>query len=456
MFRDVAKLCKHFLYVQSTGSIAISRRRFPTLCNEPEATLLLSIMYQFNGSNMPTPQKAVYTKVEDTWDIILGRLVYYCLEEDKKFKQYYLSLPYEWQVIIHAILSKRILNTVGENVFLSNIEDLYNKDTIIARVTLPSLVDSAFTHQYIRKGSAKAITFPLTAYKVPKNVIYKNLRFFVNYGTKIITNAKSLTSKKEILNRFGHGRYGLIFVESKRKGYKYRTNVTPVFKGDVKDIVSIYKGEKTDMSKIYVFNNIVKYKECDSNENLTDLFTNNPKVNFLFVNNFGIHNITVQEDFVTLPCVDYLLDKDFTPKGVVAIYKEGTHLNIYFNVGRTDLIHGIEGRYIKCKIKTIFGVVISTSFNSVVPKWHTKYNCCKCCGEVTSKHKSHGICSSCDYKFRRNIITGNIAGIKSEGIDFDYIINIYEPTFSQFLVSRKDGFINYKCIYGQGILTLGE
>ena len=451
MFSDIDKIKDAILYVQST-TVSAKRVRLASLCELPEATLLLSIMYRLSGQAIPAPYRGIETDNEDTWDIILGNLVYYCMEGDKDFKRYYTSLPFSWQVVVHAVLSKRILTSVGDSFFLESIHDLYSTDKIVSMVTLPTVVSSDFSTQFIRKGYAIGTKYPLKVLKVPKNIGTKHIKYFVNYGKKIITNARSKTSRKQLVEFSGHGRVGIIFTEHKVRGYKYKTTISPLFVGTIEDILSLYKGTPYTTNNIALGPLVKENVTLGSDSELGAFLKDNQNGNFLYMSSSGVHNISAEEEYLSLPCLDYILDDDYNPIGVVVEY-EGVEYKLRFNVGSTDLVDGISGRYIRCKVKSIKGTIISMNYNSVVGKWSKLHDSCVCCGQIRTKHYRNGVCSSCVYRFMQNLQVGNLKAYTYNGEAFTLPLK-HNDTMYQ--VVAEDGVVSYMHVGGQGILNLEE
>lgn len=449
MFSNITQLRKDLLYVQGASSIAIARQRMPLL-NSIEMNIILSLMYRYKGITPPSPRRETTKTNTDSWDVIFGMLIHHCEDGTSKFKQYYLTLSYDWQVVLHAILSKRILRTVGDTTFLDSIETLHSKEALMGMITLPSVLPYSYETQFIRKGTNK-VSFPISAYKVGKQVNISKLKFLVNYGTKTITNTRKTSSKKEILSNDGVGRVGVIFTEHRVKGYKHRTTVCPLLKGQIDSILSLYKGKYYDNKNITILPSMKYEGTFNSKEELGKFIKTNYKKNFLFLSKEGLCNITTTDTYVELPCIDYILDDEYNAIGVKVKYNDEVY-DVYFNIVDSQLNEGILGRFIRCNVRAIEGVIVEVKFNSVVNKWHKLYDSCLCCGTINTKHAKNGICSRCIRKFIKDIQTGYISYRAVDTEDISLLLNV---DGSNYQINVVDKCLEYKLIKGQGVLNLG-
>lgn len=450
MFSDILGVTRGLKSIVSNTNIAVSRSRCKVFIDKypNEATLLFSLLIRVEGFAPPTPNKSVHTENIDTWEVIFGNLLF-CIyrKETSRFFMYYKSLPYNWQVIVYFTFAKNILASIGTPKYMySVLPDIYTEDTIVSMVELPEAIGDMFVTQNVKREHVTTITYPIKIYKGSKNFKITSIKFFLNYGTKVVSNVYQKTTKDLILSKIGRGRLGALVVEHRKQGFKYKKEVQIVAYGTPEDILGMYQGKLFDLSKITI-GDVRFIKEIYNDTEMKEfLISTRVTDDYFVISKGGISSTILHSEFITCKCIDYITNVDYTPIGVICSYLGETY-NVYFNVGNTQLIDGLSGRYMKLQVYKFGDSIIKVNFNSVVNIWSNFSEVCKICGSTSRVHVADGICRYCMNKFNNRVHTGGVESYLTDVEPFKVYIENYE-------VIGDGTKVSFNLVEGQGVLPL--
>jgi hypothetical protein len=450
MFSDVVGITSAMKSIIASSNLGVSRakaRKFIAMYPN-EATLLFSLLLRIEGFAPPAPLRAVVTTNTDSWEAILGTLIFYTYKKEaNKFKYYYSTLPYNWQVIIFLTFSKNILASISNyRLLYEYLPDVYTEEKIVSLVIMPEIVGDHFQLQNVNREHCD-ISYPFKVYRGAKNFTISRLKYYINYGTRVVSNINQKSVKDAIISKMGQGRYGAIVVPHRIPGYKYKRAVQIVMYGEPEDILALYQGRKYTLGNVTVHKDVKEIATISSDEDmLSFLTTNRIGQHYFIIGDEGISNISLKSEFVHARCIDYITDEEYTPLGVICDYK-GVVYRVLFNVLGSDILEGIVGRYIRLQMDMYQGVVIRVSFNSVVKVWSIYGEYCKMCGRSSRVHSTNGVCVSCVTKLRARLATGSIS-------EFDYNGEPFTVVVANYQIVGGNKKVNYTLLEGQGVLPL--
>lgn len=450
MFSDILEVTRGLKSIVANTNIAVSRSRCKIFIEKypKETTFLFSLLVRVEGFAPPTPNKSVHTENTDTWEVIFGTLLFYVYrKETSRFFMYYKSLPYTWQVIVYFTFAKNILASIGTHKYLySVLPDVYTEDTLISMIELPEAMGDMFVTQNIKREAVTTITYPVNVYRGSKNFKISNIKFFLNYGTKIVSNVHQKTTKDLILSKIGRGRLGALIVEHRKQGFKYKKEVQVVAYGSPEDILSMYQGKTFDLANVTI-GDVRLMKEVNNDKEMKLFLTDNKITDDYFViSKEGISSTMLHSEFAIAKCIDFITDTNYNPIGVICSYLEET-VKVYFNVGNTQLIDGLSGRYVKLQVYKFGAHVMRVNFNSVVNVWSSFSESCKICGTTHKTHSSNGVCRSCVSTLRHRVYTGGVEVYSLAVEPFKVYLENYE-------VIGDGTKVSFNLVEGQGVLPL--
>lgn len=445
MFSKPEQLGRALIKIDTYPSIAVKRNKLIEVVDlfPQETSFIFSVSYRFSGCVVPSPVKTQTPKITENWEVIMGNILYFLHRQDNTaINKYYLSLPYQWQVIVYYCINKTIRNSIGATKYLETIKELYTQEDLIAMVVLPETISDAFEVQQIKRNSVETITAPIEILQGLKRQNMSHIYYMLNYGTKIVSNNKYNSSRASILSNIGAGRYGVLFTESKQQGYKYKRVQDIIAIGTVEDIINAYKGISTanidvKLKSLGIFNSIE-----DIAKQIKDLRSTQ---HLLLKSGTGLHTIKLIDEIRTVKVVDYITSEDFKPIGVKIEINENTY-PIYFNVSNTSLSNGIKNKYVRVIVKTFYNDIVKVIFHSVVKDTDMKQ--CALCSKYVSRISSSGLCLGCTMLLRKKLSTGEIMEYDYSG--FSFISDIWNYT-----VVGDGKTVSFNCNTGQMILPLG-
>jgi len=444
MFSKPEALSRALVKLDTLPSVAIKRTRLPGLISEyiKECEFLFSISYRFGGTFVPSPIKSSSLASTDTWDVIFGTVLYYIHRDDMtSLTKYYKSLPYTWQLLVYYGVNKSIITSIGIPRFLDMLPELYSEDTLISMVLLPETLNDNFSIQNIKRTKSKELMFPVTLYSGYKYQNMNKLYYLLNYGTKVVSNNYSQSTRGEVLSSLGNGRYGVLFTTSKVHGYKSRYKPTIVAVGSIEDTLSAFKGSTVNSLKLYP-----RYvgEFSTPKELAKHLLSTNNTNNMLLLSKGIISTISFKDEVKIVKVIDYITDEEYSPIGVVCEYNN-EFIKVYFSVKSTPLVNGITRKYIRVSLKLYEEEVVKVMFHSVVKDSSVKE--CALCTKNAIKLSKNNLCFGCVLRLRRNLDIGDIGKASYKGTEFQMYVRNY-------LVSGDGSETKYELIKGQGVLQL--
>lgn len=445
MFEKPEQLGRALIKIDTYPSIAVKRNKFSFIVQEfpLETSFIFSTSYRFSGCVVPSPVKSTAPKTTEGWEVILGNVLFYLHRKDNySLNKYYLTLPYTWQVIVYYCVNKTIRTSIGASKYLESLKELYTEEALIALVVLPETISEAFEVQHIKKNKTETITAPIELLCGLKRQNMNRIFYLLNYGNKVISNNTSSASRANVVNTIGAGRYGVLFTENRKGGYKYKKIQDIIAIGSVEDILNAYKGNTTEnlnikLKSLGVFNSIQEVaEEIKGLKNTQHL---------LMKTKSGFHTVRLLNEVKTAKVLDYITLKNFKPIGVKIELDEEVH-NVYFNVQGTSLVNGIRNKYIRVSVKSFNNKVVRAVFNSVVKDGEVKQ--CVCCGNYSNRTSKVGLCLQCSINFRRRLSTGEVLPFTYSGSEF--LLDVWN-----YSIVGDGKQVSFNCNSGQMILPLG-
>lgn len=413
----------------------------------PEETRLLVSMALNIYEPLGVRTKHNHLKSSENYQDILGNIWYYYSMDDyssivKATQQHSI----QWQNIIRAVLSKQIITAVGEDFVLTLLGNYYSRAELLHYISLPEILeDEDLVVQSISRNSGEII-FPVYGFVLNKNMNINRLHYLMNYGGRLVSSNKSQRVRREISETLGFGRYGVLFYSQRMKGYKHRQSFNILTTQPIEVTSKLLKAKLVNFEDISPY---MPHIVINNKEELFDWVKANHKRSLVVLGSGGIVKLEPTIEYKNVRIVDYITNEDYEAIGVLGEY-EGTKYPFYFDVSKTELIHGIQGRYLKVMIKKIQGEVMSISFNSVSKAWSSEYSECRACGSTETKHYKDGMCSSCIYKIHKNISLSNFNNL--EGLN-DFAIHLPHKYDEQdtviYYIEHVNNKTSYEPIQGQ-------
>lgn len=456
MFRDervVRHIATKLLRISNLNALKARQKEYKTLLDSfyDEVKLLVSMSLNIKNP-MGLKTKHNNYKTDKDHSEILGEAWYYYYTDNLPILyRYVYSLPMSWQTILHMVFSKSIITSITEDYVLESLDTYYTNVELMYHIVLPEVIeDEELEVQTVTKKQGELI-FPVYTFMPHKAVNINKLEFLLDSGGRQKSSSKQISVRKEIKNALGFGRYGCLFYTSKKVKYKYKRNISILVKSSVEVIKNILKGLQVNFEDIEP---IYPHTVLNNKQEFFEFVKKNHRRHIVVIGSGGVLKATPLVTYRTAKIVDYITNEDYEPIGVVASL-DNQEYRMFFDVTKTDLIHGIKDRFVKLQIKTIEGELVDVSFNSVPSAWSTDYACCRACGEVISKHKKDGVCSSCCYKLEKEILRSTFGSLEN-CMEFSITLNTKDHHEDTCLydIAHKDHKTVYVPVKGQTRLKI--
>ena len=392
-YSDIEGITKSLHNIIALPTISIRQHKFKRLKNTYPKQLdyLLSMMFELPKLNITLPQFNTITTYDfkDDFGIVFYNVLY-----DRKFSDEYYALPYQLQKLIRLLLSKYLIQSLGEQFLLLIIEHYYKLPELIIEVNLPDVIEKAdIGLQGLKKDRIKYTTFPLYVYKLNKRQKPKGIRYMLKKNGQVISNIKSGVIREALLKEYKDTDFGIIGLQTTLKGYKRKYDFIPLyFSKDPDNVKHIYQNKETEykneieLTKLETEKDFKKFVKSIKHKNRVVVLSKN-----------GVELFNPDIKYAIVPVIDYLYDDNFNIKGLVVKYKDTYH-NIYLDINDTHYADTIENKFVKVVVTYYKDTLLSVKYNSIINQWSRYYTECRICGKADSKHYSNGICYACKYK----------------------------------------------------------
>ena len=392
-YKEVEAISSALHQIISLPTISIRQHRFKRLYQQYPNQLdyLLSMMFELPKLNITLPQFNTITTYDfkDDFGIVFYNVLY-----DRKFSDEYYSLPYSLQKLIRLLLSRYLLQSLGEQFLLLTIQHYYKLSELIVEVNLPDVIEKAdIGLQGLKKNRIKYTTFPLYVYTLKKTQKLRGIRYMLKKDGQVISNIKSGVIRDALLKEHKDTDFGVIGVQIVLKGYKRKYDFIPLyFSKDPDNVKHMYQNKETE------YKNEIELTKLDTEEDFKNYVKNiRHKNKVVVLSKSGVEIFKPDLRYTNVPVVDYIYDDNYDIKGLIVKYKDTYH-NLRMNVNDTHYADTIENKYVRVAVTYYKNTLLSVKYNSVINQWSRYYTECRICGKTDSKHYSNGICYSCKYK----------------------------------------------------------
>jgi hypothetical protein len=319
--------------------------------------------------------------------------MYWILEDNKKmaFREL-IKLPYEHQLIIAFVLSKRLL-LFGEDFILERMTSFYTLPVLLSKyIHLPDIIDSAYIDYDNSMRIFSTNRFELPAYiAIAPKLGKKGYRigYFLRSGKLTKTNITSKILKDEFYGLSVD--FGLVFLYKRAKKGDKKVSIIPLIMGSKQDVVKFlqpnYKialsrfklfPKITPKSKFITVNNL-NFKYIETAEEFKDSFKVTKNL-FVFSDN-GLSVIKPKTEVVVNQIVDFLVNEYYEAEGFI-VDNDGELEEVRYNVPEHVLENGIEDAYIKFTVYKFGDFIIK---KVPVTVGFGTYKKCAICGKLTNK-----------------------------------------------------------------------
>ncbi|MCI4435767.1 MAG: hypothetical protein JHC33_03005, partial [Ignisphaera sp.] len=388
--------------------------------------------------------------------------VYYWLQEDNlgAARAELKKMSVNHQQIIASIFNKSVVEKLGVEFLLNSLDNLYELSTLFSTyIKLPTHLDE-YMEEHLeglsRSFDFSNAKFPAVLVNIPKSCRKKSrLYYIIKRGNSIKSNLSNKLVRDYFIKNFHYNNFGCIFMFSKKANRRHGKQLVPIcLSKDYKSTLNLYRGN-TDVNlsdfdfsmKQYFPESEFNYIEVRHTQNVVLNTTNDfsqviPKIleNNLLVFSNGLIKVLFRVENRVEKVLDYILDEDYMPIGLVL----STGEKFYRNLDEDFIDKGLDNRFITVTDTKLGSNIVRSNISDVSGAGMFM---CKCCGAIT-KTNLKSLCSPCYTYFRTKAQYSNkdFVLVKEVKEDFSITLHKYEIVTGNGEVTFK---LNYDLIKGK-------